>query len=86
MNDFTKDDLELIAECVEADFNQTNWPRCMYEPLKNKIQSMIETYNDKISYYRCGKCTEKVSFAMECPCCGFEGCEKEQLKTMIWGD
>ncbi len=44
MNDFTKEELELIAECVEADFHHTNWSKRIYEPLINKIQSMIENY------------------------------------------
>ena len=44
MNDFTKEELELIAECVDSDFLCTNWPKSMYEPLINKIKSMIDNY------------------------------------------
>lgn len=46
MNDFTKEELELIAECVESDFYHTNWSRSMYDPLMLKLQSMIENYCD----------------------------------------
>ncbi len=51
MNDFTKEQLEIISECVIADFNQTNWPRCMYEPIISKIQSLIDNYCD---HEQCG--------------------------------
>ncbi len=44
MNDFTKEELELIFECVDADFYKTNWSRNMYEVLINKIQCMIDNY------------------------------------------
>ena len=44
MNDFTKDELGIIAECVEADFYHTNWSKSMYEPLIKKIQSLINNY------------------------------------------
>lgn len=46
MNEFKKEELELIAECVEFDFYHANWSKNMYEPLINKIQSMINNYPD----------------------------------------
>lgn len=44
MNDFTKEELELIHTCVESDYYHSNWSKSMYEPLINKIQSMIDNY------------------------------------------
>lgn len=46
MNDFTKEELEIISLCVENDFYNSNYPRSMYEPLYEKIQSMIDNYCD----------------------------------------
>lgn len=67
MNDFTKEELELISECIEADFYHTNWSKSMYEPLINKIQSMIDNYcehQDRVAssdenghmVVQCGRC------------------------------
>ncbi len=55
MNGFKKEELELIAECVEADFYHTNWSKCMYEPLMNKIQSMIDNYCEHSALKDVGK-------------------------------
>jgi len=80
MNDFTKEELELIAECVEADFYRTNWARTMYDLLITKIQSMIDDYceheSDEHCYYPDGiKCTDFLTYACsESPC--FLKCKK----------
>lgn len=44
MNDFTREQLELIAECVEYDFYHSNWSKSMYDPLISKINAMIDNY------------------------------------------
>jgi hypothetical protein len=63
MNDFTKEELELIAQCVESDFYHANWPRSMYEPLLDKIQAMIDNYEEikipKTAQYICPDCLEE---------------------------
>jgi len=76
MNEFTKEELELIGECVEADFYHSNWSKSMYEPLMNKIQSMIDDYchhewitilqaqNGENIIDKCAKCT-KLRFSDE---------------------
>lgn len=50
MNDFTKEELELIRECIESDYYQTDWPQCMYDPLIYKLQSMIDNYCEHSTY------------------------------------
>ncbi len=45
--EFTKEELELLHECVEADFYASNWPKSMYTPLIAKIQSELENYELK---------------------------------------
>ncbi len=57
MNEFTKHELELIAECVEADFYHSNWSKSMYEPLINKIQSIIDNYCEHRLTTGCGTCS-----------------------------
>lgn len=42
MNNFTIEELYIIAECVEDDFYRTNWSREIYEPIMIKIRDLIE--------------------------------------------
>jgi hypothetical protein len=63
--DFTKEELKLIAECVEADFYHTNWSQSMYDPLMYKIKTMIENHRedfigDRIKCYLCNRCKEEL--------------------------
>lgn len=71
MNEFTKEELEIIAECVDADFYHTNWSKSMYEPLITKIQSMIDNYCEHETdqggcggdmLYTCKKCGNKYRY------------------------
>lgn len=43
MNDFTKDELESIWNCVDL---YTDHPHHPYQELLNKIQSMIDDYSE----------------------------------------
>lgn len=46
MNDFTKEEWELIKDSIENDYYLSNLSRDFYDPLINKIQSMIDNYCD----------------------------------------
>lgn len=70
MNEFTKEELEIIENCLENDFYTSNWPKSMYEPLITKIQTMIENWCDhefhmigipeRGGHLECCKCGQKM--------------------------
>jgi hypothetical protein len=54
MNDFTKEELESISNCIEIYGHDCMMPGFIYDPLLLKVQSMIDNYcscDDCIHYF-----------------------------------
>ena len=56
MNDFTKEELILAHELIDACIELAREPDCVYD-LRDKIQSMIDSYySQSIDVWHCEKC------------------------------
>ena len=78
MNDFTKEELEMLQHGIHLSILPDTQDR--YAPLYNKIQSMIDGYceheSDNYTYYKSGiRCTDFLAYAChDSPC--FLKCKK----------
>jgi hypothetical protein len=51
MNDFTKEELEKIYGCIDLFSEDANSREEYYQPLLNKLQSMIDNYCEHDEHY-----------------------------------